>query len=307
MESRISAVENAISGIQVGITEFQNRLEVMLVKVDNNDKEMKNVVDGNDLALKAALEGKFQALEKGYTEMCKTLRDEINTTIGNAVAKIGEEMRNKLDQASAEHITLLAEHKGLETQVMGLESSRIKPMEDQVLAVSATLATDRAEFKKGIDDFKMKLDYAKSTGTVGDVSDWNSNKPIMEYKAVAELDKLTNDKTGFRDWKVRMKDAFTSSLKTTSFLQIRDWAEDPATILTGMESIQDIMRRANEEYGIPTHIETYERVGTAIKPMLTQKSGDKTEEFLVTKRSETGWSAWNKGHRYYMATSGHGI
>ena len=59
MESRLSAVENAFNGIQNGITDFQNRLEGILKKIDENDKEVKSKVDGNDISLKATLEDKF--------------------------------------------------------------------------------------------------------------------------------------------------------------------------------------------------------------------------------------------------------
>ena len=149
METRVAAIESTLVGIQNGITDFQNRLEGMLTRIDDNDKDIKNKVEANDIALKATLEDKFQTLEKGYTEMCKTLRDEMSNAIGNAVAKMEGEFRNKMDQASAEHIILPAEHQGLETQVMGSESSRIKPMENQVMTVSQIWHAGFSERRSG--------------------------------------------------------------------------------------------------------------------------------------------------------------
>ena len=69
MEARVSAVENILVGIQNGMAEFTNRLENMLSRADQKDKETKDTIDANDVALKTALEDEFQALEKD-TKIC---------------------------------------------------------------------------------------------------------------------------------------------------------------------------------------------------------------------------------------------
>ncbi len=40
---------------------------------------------------------------------------------------------------------------------------------------------------------------------------------------------------------------------------------------------------------------------------MTQKSEDKSEAFLMTKRPATGLEAWYNVNRWYMATSGLGL
>ena len=54
-------------------------------------------------------------------------------------------------------------------------------------------------------------------------------KPITEYKAVLDLGELTNNKSGFRDWKIRMKDALVQVLRGREFLKIMDWTESTST------------------------------------------------------------------------------
>merc|ERR1712086_341472 len=129
-------------------------------------------------------------------------------------------------------------------------------------------------------------------------------KPITEYKAVLDLGKLTNDKSGFRDWKIRMKDALVQVFRGREFLKIMEWTESTSTKLTGRQSMEELMQQAEDEAAIPQHEETYRKIGEALGSLLLHLSVDKSESFLMTKRASNGWAAWSSVNRWYMATSG---
>ena len=151
---------------------------------------------------------------------------------------------------------------------------------------------------------KLEIEHKMSTGAGFKSSSEDYDKSIMEYKTMQELDKLNDNKSGFRDWKVRMKDGMVSCLKTSSFMSIMEWIENPNTVLTGEETLDEIMQKAEDEAGIPKHEPTYSRLDRALKSILMQKSENKTESFTLTKRAKTGWGAWHEVHKWYMVSSG---
>ena len=124
-------------------------------------------------------------------------------------------------------IAQTAELKGLETQVMLLESKRILPMESQVLVMTQAMAQLGTEAKQEVDklksameSMKLEIEHKMSTGAGFKSSSEDYDKSIMEYKTMQELDKLNDNKSGFRDWKVRMKDGIVSRLKTSSLMSL---------------------------------------------------------------------------------------
>ena len=54
------------------------------------------------------------------------------------------------------------------------------------------------------------------------------------------LAKLGHDRSGFRVWKVRAKDASTQVTKTNKLLKAMQWIEDPALEMTGREVQSEI-------------------------------------------------------------------
>ena len=127
-------------------------------------------------------------------------------------------------------------------------------------------------------------------------------KPITEYKSIMDLGKLTNDKSGFRDWKIRMKDALVQIYRGREFLKIMEWIETPSTKLTGKE--EKGMQQAEDEAGVPQHEETYREIGEAMGSLLLHLSENNGESFLITKRPSNRWTAWSRVNKWYMATSG---
>ena len=71
--------------------------------------------------------------------------------------------------------------------------------------------------------------------------------------------------------------------------------------------MQDIKNNAqNEGVTSPTDKE-WEEVSDVMKSVLTFKSEDKSEAFLMTKRCRTGTEAWCHVNRWYMTISGESL
>ena len=106
--------------------------------------------------------------------------------------------------------------------------------------VSAKAHTDLGTLNNGIITKIAEIDVfmQKSEGGNGKGNEENK-KPIMEYKVIGDLDKLTNDKSGFRDWKDKVKDALGNIYKDEGFTKILDYIEDVSTKWTGSENLDE--------------------------------------------------------------------
>ena len=54
--------------------------------------------------------------------------------------------------------------------------------------------------------------------------------------------------------------------------------------MSGEETFDELMHKANDDAGIPMHRDTLEMFGMALKSLLVQKSEDKSEAFLLAER-----------------------
>ena len=68
-------------------------------------------------------------------------------------------------------------------------------------------------------------------------------KPITEYKAIGELDSLGKDKTMYRDWNIKLKDALEQIYKNKEFIEIMDYIEDASIVINGDSKAKEIMDR----------------------------------------------------------------
>ena len=109
-----------------------------------------------------------------------------------------------------------------------------------------------------------------------------------------DLGKLTNDKSGFRDWKISMEDALASMYRGREFLKTLEWIETPSTKLTGKEEMEGVMQQTEDKAGVPQHKETYKKIGQAMVSLLLDLSENKSESFLMCKRASSGWTAWSR-------------
>jgi hypothetical protein len=116
-------------------------------------------------------------------------------------------------------------------------------------------------------------------------------KPLMEYKMIGDLGKLTDDKSGFRDWRVKTKNVLLSIYQDDTIMEIFEYIEDPATKWTGSETMSESYDDA-ELNGITCEKDKYEKWGREIKSFVMQKAAKKSEVSLLAEKAECGWSAW---------------
>ena len=128
-------------------------------------------------------------------------------------------------------------------------------------------------------------------------------KPLMEYKMIGDLGKLSNDKSGFRDWKEKTKDALSSIYRDEDLMKILEYIEDPTTKWAGLETLGESYDDA-ELNGISYEKSKWEKWGRDLKSLVMPKSDEKSEAFLLAKRSGCGWSAWYSLNKWYSAVSG---
>ena len=116
--------------------------------------------------------------------------------------------------------------------------------------------------------------------------------------------KLGTDKTSFRDWKVRLKDALGQILENSAYKEIMEWLEKQTTTIEAGSDMQDIKDNAQNEGVTGPTVQEWEEASNVLNSVLTFKSEDKSEAFLMTKRSKTGREAWCHVNRWYMTISG---
>ena len=311
LQARVVQLEANLTGITTQMGDYIQRMDGMLKKIEDNDANLKGIVEKNDTSLKATIEandtnvkGMMQnqgneiiGVKGDVKQVTDTMKDEIN----QAVAKMNGSIQGLQESMARVDQRITAS----EQDTISLATDRITPMEIEVLQMK----TDAGNFSTGvlqeINTLKLKVEHKGDATSAEGSRDFY--KPITEYKVVDSLGKLSNDKSGFRDWKVRMKDALVQVFRSKEFLKMMDFVEDPTTKLTGDEELEEIMQMAEEKADIPQHSETWDKVGFALHSLLKHKAEDKSEAFLVTKRSSNGWIAWHQVNKWYLATSGQGL
>ena len=86
----------------------------------------------------------------------------------------------------------------------------------------------------------VHITSGQSAGSSGYSSGYS--KPITEYKSISELTKLGNDISGFRDWKVKKRDAVATIYRTDGLARIMDWIENPTQNLMGSETSDEMYK-----------------------------------------------------------------
>ena len=185
----------------------------------------------------------------------------------------------------------------MEADTIALIMDRIAPMEFEITKNKGDMELFSQGMVHDMDAIKMKMEHAASSGSGshdgGEHRD--RTKPVMEYQVIKDLSKLGKDKSIFRDWKYKMKDGLMGIFKSKEFLKMMKLAESPETKMDGTDTMDAVMQKGFEEWNIPKHMETWEKVGIALKSLLTHRTEEKGDAFLMNKRSETGWGGMVSG------------
>ena len=105
------------------------------------------------------------------------------------------------------------------------------------------------------------------------------NKPLTEYKAISELQTLSNDKPIFSDWKVKMRDAFEQVYRDQEFPEILEFLESFNIGIKGNESMPDLIDHAELEHGIGRPNEYWSEISKDLKSMLLKYTNQRAKRF----------------------------
>ena len=109
-------------------------------------------------------------------------------------------------------------------------------------------------------------------------------KPITEYKAIGELTSLGKDKTMYRDWNIKLKDALEQIYRDKEFIEIMDYIDHASIVINGDSKVKEIMDSAEED-AILIKEEEWHKLAGHLKSILLQKCEEKPAAFLKVRRS----------------------
>ncbi len=254
--------------------------------------------------MKTAFETRVNAMEMEY-RTALTDASVMTTLIGKNSEDIKTAMSSMSDVITKQETEII----GMQQSMQGINlamDTRMAPLQAEVAGMKADTIK---EVEKVRAEMRMQQEAIKTSGTGTDGNGRREEyiKPVMEYRAVSDMLELGDDKSIFRNWRVKLKDALKQILKKKEFLKIMEWAEDPNTELTGDETMDEIMQQAEDEYGIPQSLAVYEQMSEMLATLMLNKTDIKGEAFLMAKRASNGWIAWNRITRWYLAISGENL
>ena len=274
MEQRILAMEGTVGNLPGQLNTFSGEITRLLKIVEDNDTGIKQIMQTQITGIQAQISGVDQTYQSA-----------------------GIALEGRLTQASTALETRLTATEGMTNRVSTLESASLQSSRDLVNMADG-IKTKVAELEQAL------LTAGANTGP-REKREFEG-KPLMEYKMIEDLGKLTNDKSGFRDWTTKTKDVLLSIYRDDTTMEILENIEDPATKWTGSETMGESYDDA-ELNGITCEKDKWEKWGREIKSLVMQKADEKSEAFLLAKKAKCGWSACYALNKWYSAVSGEGL
>ena len=286
MDSRVIVIEQQLASLTVELNKFGDEMKGMLKTVEDNDLAMKTSIN----AAVSGLDDKVVAAQATHTASTVQMDQQIvglKSTVSQSEAKLD----NKIVI--------------VEQEIMDVEQNRITPMENKLEKLQVDLTNLMINTQNKI----MEIESNQGQWEGGRE---RYQKPVTEFRVISDLKNLTNEKTGFKDWKVKMYNAMETVLETSNFRPIMTWIQDPSRKWTGTETDEETYEEAvtfAREAGDsnPCTQKEWRVWGNSLKTLLTQKAEEKSEAFLLVKRAGCGWSAWHSVYKWYSAVSGEGI
>ena len=196
--------------VEATITDMASKIDAYVKKMDG----MMSTIEDNDARVKGSMEGNKGILEARMTEFQTTMSKAIVDAAGIQQAQL----QVLSSEASTNIIGMDFKFKTVNDLITAAETAWIgseQTQEDQMNRIIAIeqevirMATESTDFKKQavseITKVKMEMEQGDDSDKGEEKKDFY--KPVTEYKSITDLPKLTNDKSGFRDWKIRMKNS----------------------------------------------------------------------------------------------------
>jgi len=290
MVTVIGRMDEAVNRITQQDAELRTRMEQVIARADQS-------VQANN-----------QAIDTRF--------GTVDTAMGNADGRIGviESLIQGINTADIDQLKNIVS--ALASQDVGTHlgnmNARIGVMEQGMSGIQAQLTAHGQKVGSMETDQQQIIGEVRkiNEGGRGPERDRGPGKLVMDHRCWEEVRKLTNERSGFRDWKVRFKDAMKQISKCKAWKSLMEFVEDPKRS-TG--ETEQTLEEKWEEYNMLEGIDTgtvtadWDNLSQELETILLAKSEDKSEAFLLTKRAGNGILAWSWINDYYTATSGMGI
>ena len=99
--------------------------------------------------------------------------------------------------------------------------------------IESSINTLQAHTINEVNSLKAQLSTMPNIAGAGQREDYSRLKPITEYKATSELASLGKDKTMYRDWNIKLKDALEQTCKNREFIDIMNYIENTSIVING--------------------------------------------------------------------------
>ena len=84
--------------------------------------------------------------------------------------------------------------------------------------IESSINTLQAHTINEVNSLKAQMSTVPNIAGAGQREEYSKLKPITEYKAINELASLWKDKTMYRDWNIKLKDALEQIYKNNEFM-----------------------------------------------------------------------------------------
>ena len=185
MENRILAMEGSIGILTGQLNTFSGEIQRLL-----------QVVEDNDTGMKQTIQTQISGMQTIETQIA-TVQSQIQGA-DQLYKSSGTALEGRLTAASGALEVRLAAIEGMTAEMTAIKGAQSQLTRDQV-TMSDGLKSKFAEIEAAL------LTKGPDQGPKREFE----GKPLMEYKMIGDLGKLSNDKSGFRDWKEKTKDALS--------------------------------------------------------------------------------------------------
>ena len=185
------------------IQSMAQEMTSMMQQIQDNDTQVKGIVEKEVLAI----------------------RKEILLNVTKNEGEVGN-IKTVVDQV---HAGLTGSNTAMQAQAQEIQDMKTSIIQD--------VQTREARIHGAIMNVKSALEGQMTAMMPIGVQDGSSQRedkgrPITEYTTIEQLAMLGTDKTCFRDWKVRLKDALGQILKPKAYKEIMEWLDKPTTAIS---------------------------------------------------------------------------
>ena len=327
MENRLIAIEQSVANIQGTLGPLQTAIQDL--QAHNADSAAR------DKALRDTLDMQVQALQDKFNvNDAQSLLQQNSITniegrLGDTEMTLGSTQPGDIDSLGTILATVQTTVGQIEQTVSGLApgdvgriSQFLSSLGTDQQTIVTTITTVASEFQglkqamtateNQINQFgvnmgtlQQKLSIMEQTGSGRPEGNSWGSKPIMDHKCWDTIEKLKNDRTGFRNWYKRFRGTYRQVTKLRESAEIMDYLEQPDK-MNGLIWTADKLRADFVQKG--GNIDMYNRVADELDAILQAKTERGSQAGILWERAKgDGCANWCWTYSWYLQTTGQGI